>query len=76
MKVSEITIIYKRTVQMRQFEPAEVSVMIRAQVDPGESPSMVIKQTKRMAREEVEAERDRLLIERIESVENEKEKSA
>lgn len=75
MKVSEVTVMYKRTVQMRQFEPAEVSVMIRAQVDPGEKPEMVVKQAKRIARIEVENERTQLLVERLESRDDEKEKS-
>lgn len=76
MKVSEITVIYKRTIQMRNFEPAEVSVMIRAQVDPEENPAVVIGRTRSVARQEVEKERNRLLEERIQSVENDKEKSA
>jgi hypothetical protein len=76
MKVNEVNIIYSRTVQMRQFEPATVSVSIKAQVDPGEPAINVIKTIKRLAKEQVETERDALLNERQESYENDKEKSA
>lgn len=76
MKLSEITIIYKRTVQMRNFEPAEVSIMIKAQVDPGETVAVVAKKLRDQARLQVETERNYLLDERIASIENEKEKSA
>lgn len=74
MKVSEVTIIYKRTIQMRQFEPAEISVAIKAQVDPGDIPETIIGIVRKMARSEVEKERERLLDERMEQ--HEKEKSA
>lgn len=76
MKVNEVSVIYKRTVQMRQFEPAEMSVSIRAQVDPGEKAETVIKTIKRIAKAEVEQEREILLNERQESFQNDKELSA
>lgn len=76
MKIQEVTIITKRVVQMRQFEPAEYSVAIKAQVDPGEKVEQVMYKLKRMAREEVEEEAERLKRIRLESYEDEKEKSA
>lgn len=72
MKYTEVTVTFKRTVQMRQFEPAEISVTVRAQVDPGENPSRVIHDARKTARNEVEAERSRLLDERLEAHEKEK----
>lgn len=76
MKINEVNIIYSRTVQMRQFEPAQISISIKAQVDPGDTPANVLKTIKRTAREEVENERQRLLNERQEAYDNDKEKAA
>lgn len=76
MKVNEVNVIYSRTVQMRQFEPASVSVSIKAQVDPGESAETVIKSIKRIAKEQVENERQLLLNERQDAYESDKEKAA
>ena len=76
MKVNEVNVIHSRTVQMRMYEPAVISVSIKAQVDPTDDPAGVIATIRRIAREEVEIERVRLLNERMASVEEEKEKAA
>jgi hypothetical protein len=75
MKINETNVIYSRTVQMRQFEPVVVSISIKAQVDPSDEPDSVIRKIRMTAREQVEMEVNRLKTERIESVDDPKEKS-
>lgn len=76
MKVNEVSIFYKRSIQMRQFAPAEVSVSIKAQVDAGEKPEQVIKKIKEVARSQVDKEFEVLKRERLESLDDPLEKSA
>lgn len=75
MKINETNVIYSRTVQMRQFEPVVVSVSIKAQIDPGDDPGTVIRDIRTHARDQVEKEVTRLKIERINSIDDPKEKS-
>lgn len=76
MKLQEITIIYKRTVQMRSYEPADISIAIRAAVDPGETVAQVSKKLRDEARQQIEIERQHLLDQRLASYDDDKEKAA
>lgn len=65
MKINKINIIYKRSLQMRQYEPAEVSIALEAQVDPTDKVEVVIDMTKKIARAAVEAEIELLKKKRL-----------
>ena len=60
---------------MRQFEPAEISIAVKAAVDPGETIAQVSKKLRDEARQQVEVERQHLLDQRLAAYEDEKEKS-
>ena len=61
---------------MRQFEPAEISISVEGQVDPGDKPETVATNVRKFAREQVEQEYTRLKQFRKESYDDEMEKSA
>lgn len=60
---------------MRQFEPADISMSIEAQVDPGDTVADVIKKAKKLVVDTVEAEYERLKKVRFESIDDPTEKS-
>lgn len=64
-----------RTVQMRQFEPATISMTVEAQIDVNDKADVVIAQTKEIVREEVEDEARKLKKQRRASLDDELEKT-
>lgn len=64
MKVTQVSVIYKKTVQMRQFEPVEVSQSAQAQVDEGEDPRQVFIKLMKIVKEQVDDEIQAKKIER------------
>ena len=76
MKINKINVIYKRSIQMRQFEPADISINVEAQVDPGDKVDEVIRSARKTAKEHVEAEYERLKKLRYETMQDEMEKAA
>lgn len=75
MKINKFTYSYTRSVQMRQFEPVQVFMSVETQLDPGEKFVAVAAKVKHMVKEEVELEIKKLKRERIESLDDEMEKS-
>lgn len=71
MKVNKVNVIYSRTVQMRQFEPATFSMSIEAQVDVTDREETVFANVKKMARDQVEEEINSLKKERKANIDNE-----
>lgn len=61
---------------MRQFEPAEVSINVEAQVDPGDKVDDVIRSARKTAKLHVESEYEILKKIRFDSIQDEMEKSA
>lgn len=68
MKVTELSHSFKATVQMRQFEPVEISGYIRAQVDPSDKPKQVMENLKDIVHDAVDKEVKRKKRERMDSV--------
>lgn len=56
MKITEITVSYNRRIQVKQYEPAEAGVAIKASIGEHESFKEVTKKLYELAREEVYSE--------------------
>lgn len=72
MKVTQVSVVYKKTVQMRQFEPVEISQSAQAQLDEGDDPRQVFIKLMKIVKEQVDDEISAKKIERKRSyLENE-----
>lgn len=67
MKITELSYSYKTTIQMRQFEPVEISGYIRAQVDPSDKPERVMADLKKLINGSIDAEAMERKRQRMES---------
>ena len=67
MKINEIVINHSATIQMRQFEPYQISVTMKAQIDEGDDPRRVVAKVRDMVKKEIDEQANKKKIERRES---------